>query len=334
MIDRRTFIVAMSAAAVSSARLHATKIDRLGMQLYTVRDDMEKDFEGTLAKVGAIGYKEVEFAGYFKRTPQQVRDALKKAGLAAPAAHVDYPSLAADKLPAVLESARTIGHQFLVNPWIDETLRKEPDIWKRAADTFNRAGEASRKAGIQFAYHNHHFEFAPVDGKLPYDLLLEQCDPALVKMELDLCWITAAGKDPLEYFKKYPGPDPIDHVGYHRRRRRRHRQLETNFRPEQAGRYPALLRRARCAEGSLRQPEGELYLPETAGFLKDRPGLETRPYKSEPANREPAATFVAQAAAVPKDRRRRGLSDRSGALAAAGPSPPRHGPRCREPERR
>jgi sugar phosphate isomerase/epimerase len=212
MIDRRTFIVAMSAAAVSSARLHATKIDRLGMQLYTVRDDMEKDFEGTLAKVGAIGYKEVEFAGYFKRTPQQVRDALKKAGLAAPAAHVDYPSLAADKLPAVLESARAIGHQFLVNPWIDETLRKEPDIWKRAADIFNRAGEASRKAGIQFAYHNHHFEFVPQNGTRPIETILTECDPNLVKIELDLCWTTVAGADPLTYFGRYPGRFPLVHV--------------------------------------------------------------------------------------------------------------------------
>ena len=212
MIDRRTFIAAMSAAAVSGTRFYATKVDRLGMQLYTVRTEMEKDFEGTLAKVAAIGYREVEFAGYFKRTPEQVRDALKKAGLTAPAAHVDYPGLAADKLPAVLESARMIGHRFLVNPWIDESLRKEPDIWKRVAETFNRAGEAARKAGIQFAYHNHHFEFAPVDGKLPYELLLEQCDPALVKMELDLCWITAAGRDPLEYFKKYPGRFPLVHV--------------------------------------------------------------------------------------------------------------------------
>ena len=212
MIDRRVFIATMSAAAVTGVRLAAKRIERVGMQLYTVRDDMEKDFDGTLAKVAAIGYKEVEFAGYFKRTPAQVRDVLRKSGLTSPATHVDYPSLAADKLPAVLESAKTIGHQFLVNPWIDESLRKEPDIWKRVAETFNRAGEASKKAGIQFAYHNHHFEFAPVDGKLPYELLLEQCDPALVKMEMDLCWITAAGKDPLEYFTRYPGRFPLVHV--------------------------------------------------------------------------------------------------------------------------
>jgi sugar phosphate isomerase/epimerase len=212
MLDRRAFIGTLGAACVAGVGLEAKKLDRIGMQLYTVRTEMEKDFDGTLAKVAAIGYKEVEFAGYFKRTPEQVRDALKKNGLTAPATHVDYPSLAADKLPAVLDTARTIGHQFLVNPWIDETVRKEPDIWKRVAETFNRAGEASKKAGIQFAYHNHHFEFAPVDGKLPYELLLEQCDRSLVKMELDLCWITAAGKDPVEYFKRYPGRFPLVHV--------------------------------------------------------------------------------------------------------------------------
>ena len=212
MIDRRAFLATLGAASVAGVRLEGKKLDRLGMQLYTVRAEMEKDVDGTLAKVAAIGYKEVEFAGYFKRTPGQIRDALKQNGLTAPAAHVDYPSLAPEKFPAVLEAATTIGHRYLVNPWIDESLRKEPDIWKRVAETFNRAGAAARKAGIQFAYHNHHFEFASADGTTPYEMLLQQCDPALVKMELDLCWISAAGKDPLDYFKRYPGRFPLVHV--------------------------------------------------------------------------------------------------------------------------
>jgi len=212
MIDRRGFIGTLGAAYIAGVRLEAKKLQRLGMQLYTVRAEMEKSVDETLSRVAAIGYREVEFAGYFKRTPGQIRDALKQNGLTSPAAHVDYPSLAEDKLPAVLDTAHTIGHQFLVNPWIDESLRKEPDIWKRVADTFNRVGAAAKKAGIQFAYHNHHFEFAPVDGKLPFDFLLERCDPALVKMELDLCWISAAGKDPLDYFQRYPGRFPLVHV--------------------------------------------------------------------------------------------------------------------------
>ena len=211
-MDRRTFLGTMAAAAFASRGAAAASIQQVGMQLYTVRTELEKDFAGTLTKVAAIGYREVEFAGYFNHTPQQVRDVLKDNGLTSPSAHVDYGSLGGDTWAAALDAAHTIGHAFLVNPWIDESIRSQPGGWKRIAETYNRAGEASRKAGIQFAYHNHNFEFAPVEGKLPYDALLEECDPALVKMELDLCWISAAGKDPLEYFKRYPGRFPLVHV--------------------------------------------------------------------------------------------------------------------------
>src|SRR5215204_1739150 len=211
MIDRRAFIGTLGAAYVVGVRVEAKRLQRLGMQLYTVRTEMEKSVDETLAKVAAIGYKEVEFAGYFKRTPQQVRAALDQTGLSSPAAHVEY-ALLTDKFDGVLETAKVIGHRFLVNPWIDETLRKSLEDWKRIADTFNRAGERSKKAGIQFAYHNHHFEFLPIDGKQPFDLLLEQCDPDLVKIELDLCWVTVAGKDPLDYFSRASGRFPLVHV--------------------------------------------------------------------------------------------------------------------------
>jgi sugar phosphate isomerase/epimerase len=210
-MNRRTFLGAMAAAALTGRGASAASIQQIGMQLYTVRTELEKDFAGTLARVAAIGYKEVEFAGYFDHSPQQVSEILKTSGLISPSAHVDYGSLN-DKWPGVLDAAHTIGHTFLVNPWIDESIRSQPGAWKRIAETFNRAGEASSKAGIQFAYHNHNFEFAPVNGKMPYDVLLEECDPALVKMELDLCWISAAGKDPVEYFKRYPGRFPMVHV--------------------------------------------------------------------------------------------------------------------------
>ena len=97
-------------------------------------------------------------------------------------------------------------------PWLDDTVRKEPDIYKRVADTLNRAGELGQKAGIQLAYHNHQFEFVPADGKLPFDMLLESCDPKLVTIEMDLCWMAVAKKDPLEYFKRYPGRFSLVHV--------------------------------------------------------------------------------------------------------------------------
>jgi sugar phosphate isomerase/epimerase len=214
-LDRRTFLATMGTAVLAMRRTAAASIPRLGAQLYTVRTQLEKDFEGTLAKVAAIGFTEVEFAGYFKQTPEQVRDVLKRHRLRAPSAHIDYASLTGDKWARVIEGARTIGHSYLVNAWVEEPIRKQPDAWKRIAETYNLAGEASKRAGIQFAYHNHNFEFAPLEepaGKLPYDILLESCDPALVKMELDLCWISAAGKDPLEYFRRYPGRFPLVHI--------------------------------------------------------------------------------------------------------------------------
>jgi sugar phosphate isomerase/epimerase len=182
------------------------------MQLYTVRDAMAKDFEGTLAKIAGAGYKEVEFAGYFDRKPEDIKSILDRNGLAAPSTHVDYPSLSEDKLSKAIEVAHTIGHQFIVNPWIDEQMRKEPDIWKRVAATFNRAGEMTKKAGIQFAYHNHHFEFVPQNGTRPIETILKECDARLVKIELDLCWTTVAGADPLTYFKRFPGRFPLVHV--------------------------------------------------------------------------------------------------------------------------
>jgi sugar phosphate isomerase/epimerase len=234
-MNRRTFIGTSIAATLAAAakpswaadsahyvdQSAAHSIDRVGLQLYTVRGAMKTDFEGSIAKVAAVGYKEVEFAGifsadggYFGRSPKDVRAILDKNGLAAPSCHTGY-DVVEKKWPEALDAAHTVGHSYIVCPWIDEKQRAEPGGWKRAADLFNKAGEASKKAGIQFGYHNHSFEFVPADslvGKLPYDFLLAETDPKLVAMELDLCWINVAGKDPLVYFDKYPGRFPLVHV--------------------------------------------------------------------------------------------------------------------------
>jgi sugar phosphate isomerase/epimerase len=216
-MNRRTFVTTVSAAAgaayLGGANLRAASIPKVGMQLYTVRDMIAKDFDGTLGLIAAIGYKEVEFAGYFDKTPEQVRETLRKHGLTAPSAHIPFANLGPDKLPGVIAAAKTIGHNYIVCPWLDEGLRKDPDVWKKVTATLSSAGAACQKAGLQFAYHNHHFEYIPdATGKLPFDVILETCDPKHVKIELDLFWITVAGKDPLEYFKKYPGRFPLVHV--------------------------------------------------------------------------------------------------------------------------
>jgi sugar phosphate isomerase/epimerase len=217
-MNRRTFIGSSLAAALANSRFawaaDSRKLDRIGMQLYTVRDLMKTDFEGTLAKVAAIGYNEVEFAGYFDHKPQDVRAMLDKLHLTSPSEHVSY-EVVQNQWPETLDAAHTVGHKFIVCPSIDDSQRKKVEAWKKAAEVFNRAGEASQKAGIQFAYHNHYWEFEPLPdngGKFAYDMLLAETDPKLVKMEMDLCWITIAGQDPLTYFNKYPGRFPLVHV--------------------------------------------------------------------------------------------------------------------------
>jgi sugar phosphate isomerase/epimerase len=228
-MNRRTFLE--TATTVTAATLLANKfswaaaehkIEHLGVQLYTVRDAIAKDFDGSLAKVAAAGYKEVELAGfdfaggkvsYFGKTPKEMRAALDHHGLVAPSTHVNYASLAPENFPEVLEASKVLGHKYIVNPWVEEEIRNQPDGWKHVTETFNRVGETSKNAGFQFGYHNHWFEFLPAkDGKLPYDIILEGCDPKLVNMEMDLCWITSAGADPVKYFDRYPGRFPLVHV--------------------------------------------------------------------------------------------------------------------------
>lgn len=205
----------MTAASLLARRLSFAEerhnIDKVGLQLYTVRDLMKEDFDGTLAKVAAVGYREVEFAGYFERSPKDVKASLDRAGLISPSAHFNSSYLG-EKWPGVLESAGAIGQQYVVCSSVEEKLRQQPDAWPRIAEMFNQAGEAARKAGLQFAYHNHSFEFTPVEGKLPYEVLLDGTHPNLVKMEMDLYWTVNAGADPLAYFNRYPGRFALVHV--------------------------------------------------------------------------------------------------------------------------
>lgn len=216
-MNRRTFLkTAGTAAAVSlvpTRFLWAAehKVRPIGLQLYTVRGLMKDDFEGTIAKVAQVGYKEVEFAGYFGRSADQVKAVLAKNGLKAPSTHVQYDELD-EKFPSVIDFSKTIGLEYIICPWIPEDLRKSPDIWKQAAEKFNKAGEQAKAAGMGFGYHNHWFEFLPTNGVLPYDELLRLCDAKLVKMEMDLAWISTTGTDPVKYFEKYPGRFPLVHV--------------------------------------------------------------------------------------------------------------------------
>ena len=182
----------------SVASRSSGRFDRIGLQLYSVRDLMKADVPGRSPRSRPSGSRRSSSPVSSDKSPKDVRAALDKNGLTAPAAHVDWVTMDT-KLAETVEAAKVLGHRFLIIPWIGEEERKQPDIWKKAADLFNRVGAQTARAGIQFAYHQHGFEFVPADslgGKLPYDYLLENTDPKLVQMELDICWTVAAGKDP------------------------------------------------------------------------------------------------------------------------------------------
>ena len=213
MSSRREFLQAAGAATLTPLLPlpPAAKLGRIGIELYTVRRELAKDLEGTLARVAAIGFREVEFSGYPPGTPQALRKLLDRLRLTAPASHIPLQSLTAD-WERTLEQAAIIGQRYAVVASIPESQRRTADDWKRIAALFNRAGATALKHGMRFCYHNHEVEFPPLDGVVPYDLLLAETDPRNVALELDLYWITKAGKDPLDYFTRWPGRFPLVHV--------------------------------------------------------------------------------------------------------------------------
>ncbi len=184
----------------------------MGVQLYTLRTLLEEDVAGTLEALAAIGFEQVETAGYHGYSPEEFRSALNAAGLRAPAGHKQLPQLSPDALPATLEEAEALGYEYLVCPWIGEEQRQTLDDYRELADTFNDIGSRCADAGLRFAFHNHDFEFEPIDGEVPFDILVERTEPRLVDFEMDLYWVVAAGADPVEYLERYPGRFPLFHV--------------------------------------------------------------------------------------------------------------------------
>ncbi len=197
-------------ALARAAAPRADRLGQLGLQLYGVRALMDRDVEGTIAAVAAIGYREVELAGLHKTTAKAMRAMLDRHGLRARSSHSSMQDIRRN-WARTLDEAATLGQTYIVNPWIDGPERTIAGYTK-AAHEMNAAAEAARAHGLGFAYHNHEFEFARIDGTLPYDILLAECDPHLVKMELDIFWIVKGGQDPLVYFARFPGRFPMVHA--------------------------------------------------------------------------------------------------------------------------
>ena len=203
--------IASNATAASEVLSPRRKIKRVGLQLYTVRDLMKADLPGTLAKVAAIGYKEVEFAGYFGRTPAEIRTLLRRNGLTSPSTHLSFDTLQSGWQKA-LDDVKTIGHHWVTIAFIPEEKRRTLDDWKAHAALFNRAAAQAKSAGLRFAYHNHDFELKSFGDVKPLDLLLKETDPSLVDFEMDLYWVTFGGGDPIDFFNRYPKRFPLVHV--------------------------------------------------------------------------------------------------------------------------
>jgi sugar phosphate isomerase/epimerase len=219
VMDRRellknSLLMALGGLGLSSRNggaMVGRKIENICLQLYTVRTELEKDFERTLEQVAKIGYREVEFFDYYGRSPRQIRAALDGLNLKSPSSHADVPALT-QELARTIDAVKEVGNQYLVCVYLAPEERQSLDDYKRFGELFNKVGETCKSAGIQFAYHNHDFEFQPMDGKVPFQVLLEETDSSLVQIEIDLYWITKAGAEPFEYFEAYPGRFPLFHV--------------------------------------------------------------------------------------------------------------------------
>jgi sugar phosphate isomerase/epimerase len=184
----------------------------IGLQLYTLRSWIESDLHGTLQQVAQIGYREVEFAGYFGLDARQVGRALFDAGLYAPSAMLSVDEAIQSWEPAV-DMAVELGHRWLVLAWLPEEMRSDAEALTLAAELFNRLGDESFFRGVRLGYHTRDYDFLPMaDGRLPIDVLLEATDPAVVDVELDVYWTLQAGADPLAFLERWAGRVPLLHV--------------------------------------------------------------------------------------------------------------------------
>ena len=165
---------------------------------------MRQSVEQTLERVARIGYKEVEFAGYFGRTPQQIRSSLDANGLTSPSAHSASMPAIRTRLSQIIDEAAIIGQKYLICASIPRE-EMTADGFKKVAGELSRAGEAAAKSGIKFGFHNHSDDLAPLGSTTGFDILLTECDPTVTSMQMDIYWLVKGGKDPLAYIAKYPG---------------------------------------------------------------------------------------------------------------------------------
>jgi len=197
--------------AQAAAHAERPRIERLGLQLYTVRAALAKDIEGTVAAIARAGITELEFFNPFGKDVAWWNALLRKHDLTAPSSHEALPKTDNDWGP-IFDRANGMGHRLVIVPYVGDEYRGTRANWQRLADRLNVGAQKAKAAGLQFGYHNHDFEFAPVEGTTGYDILTTQTDKELVKLELDLYWTVKAGQDPLAIMKRWPNRIVAVHV--------------------------------------------------------------------------------------------------------------------------
>ncbi|UAL50549.1 sugar phosphate isomerase/epimerase family protein [Metabacillus dongyingensis] len=176
---------------------------KLGLQMFSVWREAEKDFLQTLSKVAVLGYEGVQFAGFYNTPVQDLKRAMDHNGLKSAGAHVNIKQLINGEFEKTAEYHEFIGNKLIICPGLPEEMRKNADDYKKAAELFNQIGEKCKNLGFTFGYHNHEFEFDVFDGKTGFDLLFENVDPSLVKIELDGFWAAFSGYDPVKILSDY-----------------------------------------------------------------------------------------------------------------------------------
>ncbi|MFD2938667.1 sugar phosphate isomerase/epimerase family protein [Flavobacterium notoginsengisoli] len=226
MITRRNFIVttglATTAVLARPSLAFSMKKKEIGIQLYTLREELPKDVKATLEKVAKSGYTTVETYGFSIKdqfwglTPKELKKILDDNNLKAVSGHYNLGSFLYDgnttELTASIEAAKVLKSEFLTIPWVDEPFRRNIEDYKKIAARVNEAAVMCKKVGLKLAYHNHDFEFQKHDGITGYEILLNETDKDLVYFELDLYWVIHSGNDPLKLFKENPGRFKLWHV--------------------------------------------------------------------------------------------------------------------------
>jgi sugar phosphate isomerase/epimerase len=215
MATRRQFLEKTVWSAAAGAAISASKTwgagqlawsKPIGLEMYTVRHEFAQDPAGTLKKVGATGYSEVEIPSEIPA--ETLKAYLSSANLTAPSTYPEAPK-DVESWKKTLDHVHPYGFRYVV---VGDNPQLDAEAWKRRAELFNECGRLAKDGGMQFCYHAHYHEFAPLGDTSGYDIMLTRCDPELLKIEMDVFWATYAGQNPLDYFQKYPGRFPLLHI--------------------------------------------------------------------------------------------------------------------------